>query len=106
MAVVLGFTLLILVALTRVVWVNLLIALALMVLLAPAISIMQRNAIHMSPLIVMIGIVVAFEYAGIIGEIVAVPVTASGWVLFNYVYAKIRRNPWPPAAELEDSNAA
>ncbi len=42
-AVLLGLALLIIAGLTRTVWVNLLIALALMVLLAPAISVMQRK---------------------------------------------------------------
>jgi predicted PurR-regulated permease PerM len=54
------------------------------------------GAMSVSPIAVLLGILIGFSAAGILGAIVAVPVVATGKVVFNYAQAKlVDRDPFP-----------
>jgi predicted PurR-regulated permease PerM len=54
------------------------------------------GAVQVSPLAILIGILIGFSTAGVLGAIIAVPVVASGRELFRYLMAKLAdRDPYP-----------
>ncbi len=54
------------------------------------------GAVAVSPLAILIGILVGFSAAGVVGAIVAVPVVATGREVFDYVRAKlVDEDPYP-----------
>jgi predicted PurR-regulated permease PerM len=58
------------------------------------------DAVELSPLIVMVGVVVGFAVGGILGGLVAAPVVASGREIIAYAYAKVMmQDPYPPHPE-------
>lgn len=62
-------------------------------LLAPRIL---GDALAVSPLAILIGILVGFSAAGVLGAIVAVPVVATGREIFLYVRSKlVEEDPYP-----------
>lgn len=57
------------------------------------------GAVDVSPLAILLGILVGFGAAGILGSIVAVPVVATGRELLRYVIAKLKdEEPFPGGA--------
>ena len=57
------------------------------------------GAVAVSPLAILLGILVGFSAAGILGAIVAVPVVATGRELLMYVQAKLKdEDPFPEGA--------
>jgi len=66
------------------------------------------GAVDVSPLAILIGILVGFAAAGVLGAIVAVPVVATGREVLQYVLAKLRDEdpfpdgPPPPRTSLAD----
>ena len=57
------------------------------------------DAVAVSPLAILIGILVGFSGAGVLGAVVAVPVVATGREIFLYVRAKlVEENPYPDGA--------
>ncbi len=59
------------------------------------------GAMSVSPLAILLGILVGFSAAGVLGAIIAVPVVASGREIFGYVRAKlVDEDPFPHGAPL------
>lgn len=59
------------------------------------------DAMAVSPLAILIGILVGFSGAGILGAVVAVPVVATGREIFLYVRSKlVEEEPYPDAPPL------
>lgn len=57
------------------------------------------GAVAVSPLAILIGILIGFSAAGVLGAIVAVPVVATGRELLRYVIAKLKdEEPFPEGA--------
>jgi predicted PurR-regulated permease PerM len=55
------------------------------------------DALDFPPVVVMVGVLVGFSVAGILGSLLAVPFMATGRELVAYAYAKIlTRDPFPP----------
>lgn len=55
------------------------------------------DALDFPPVLVMIGVLVGFAVAGILGSLLAVPFMATGRELVAYAYAKVlMRDPFPP----------
>jgi predicted PurR-regulated permease PerM len=55
------------------------------------------EALDFPPVLVMIGVLVGFSFAGILGSLLAVPFMATGRELVAYAYAKVlQRDPFPP----------
>ncbi len=55
------------------------------------------DALDFPPVLVMIGVLVGFSFAGILGSLLAVPFMATGRELVAYAYAKVlMRDPFPP----------
>jgi predicted PurR-regulated permease PerM len=55
------------------------------------------EALDFPPVMVMVGVLVGFSVAGILGSLLAVPFMATGRELVAYAYAKIlMRDPFPP----------
>jgi len=55
------------------------------------------EAVNLHPLVVMLGVVVGANVAGILGALLAAPVIASGREIIRYLYAKILgEDPYPP----------
>jgi predicted PurR-regulated permease PerM len=62
------------------------------------------DAVNLHPLVVMIGVLVGANVAGILGALLAAPVIASGREIIRYLYLKVLgQEPFPP--EAEDSEA-
>ncbi|MFZ0546835.1 MAG: AI-2E family transporter [Candidatus Promineifilaceae bacterium] len=62
------------------------------------------DALDFPPVVVMVGVLVGFSVAGILGSLLAVPFMATGRELVAYAYAKVlMRDPFPPpdAAQAE-----
>ena len=58
------------------------------------------DAVELSPLIVMIGVVVGFSVYGILGALIAAPVVATAREIVFYAYAKVLlQDPYPPEDE-------
>lgn len=58
------------------------------------------EAVELSPLTVIVGVVVGFGVGGILGALVAAPVIATGREIVRYAYAKIlMQDPYPPEEE-------
>lgn len=58
------------------------------------------EALDFPPVLVMIGVLVGFSFAGILGSLLAVPFMATGRELVAYAYAKVLlRDPFPPPHE-------
>jgi predicted PurR-regulated permease PerM len=59
------------------------------------------DAVGLSPLVVMTGVLVGTVAAGILGALLATPVIATGYEILRYVYAKMNdADPFPPSATL------
>ena len=57
------------------------------------------DAVGLSPLVVMTGVLVGTVVAGILGALLATPVIATGYEILRYVYAKMNdADPFPPAS--------
>jgi len=57
------------------------------------------DAVGLSPLVVMTGVLVGTVAAGILGALLATPVIATGYEILRYVYAKMNdADPFPPAS--------
>jgi predicted PurR-regulated permease PerM len=55
------------------------------------------DALDFPPVVVMIGVLIGFSVAGILGSLLAVPFMATGRELVAYAYAKVlMRDPFPP----------
>lgn len=55
------------------------------------------DAVGLSPLVVMTGVLVGTVAAGILGALLATPVIATGYEILRYVYAKMNdADPFPP----------
>jgi hypothetical protein len=55
------------------------------------------DALDYPPVLVMIGVLVGFSVAGILGALLAVPFMATGRELVAYAYSKVlMRDPFPP----------
>lgn len=55
------------------------------------------DALDFPPVLVMIGVLIGFSVAGILGSLLAVPFMATGRELVAYAYAKVLlRDPFPP----------
>jgi predicted PurR-regulated permease PerM len=56
------------------------------------------HSVKLPPIVVLISITAAFQVAGIIGAILAVPVVANVKIALSYVWAKIQsQDPFPPS---------
>jgi predicted PurR-regulated permease PerM len=61
------------------------------------------DALDFPPVLVMIGVLVGFSVAGILGSLLAVPFMATGRELVAYAYAKVlMRDPFPPPDVAEE----
>jgi hypothetical protein len=55
------------------------------------------EALDFPPVVVMVGVLIGFSIAGILGSLLAVPFMATGRELIAYAYAKVLlRDPFPP----------
>lgn len=62
------------------------------------------DALDFPPVVVVIGVLVGFSVAGILGSLLAIPFMATGRELVAYAYAKIlMRDPFPPPDAQEES---
>jgi predicted PurR-regulated permease PerM len=53
------------------------------------------HSVTLPPLVVLISITAAYQVAGILGAILAVPIVANLRIVLSYVWAKIHmRDPW------------
>jgi hypothetical protein len=58
------------------------------------------EAVDLHPFVVLIGVVIGANVAGILGALLAAPVIASGREIISYLYAKILgQDPFPPEDE-------
>jgi predicted PurR-regulated permease PerM len=59
------------------------------------------GAVDLHPLIVMVGVLVGANVAGIIGALLAAPIIATGREIIRYLYRKILGvSPFPPEPEI------
>jgi len=59
------------------------------------------DAVELSPLVIMVGVVVGFSVGGILGALIAAPVMATGREVVAYAYAKVlMQDPYPPEEEV------
>jgi hypothetical protein len=57
------------------------------------------EAVELSPLVVMVGVLVGASTAGILGALLATPVIATGREIISYLYRKMQGiDPFPPQA--------
>ncbi len=55
------------------------------------------DALDFPPVLVMVGVLIGFSFAGILGSLLAVPFMATGREIVAYAYAKVlQRDPFPP----------
>jgi len=60
------------------------------------------SAVNLRPAVVMIGLMVGLQVAGLLGSLLAVPIIATAREVVRYLYAKlIDRDPWPDEDDLE-----
>jgi predicted PurR-regulated permease PerM len=58
------------------------------------------DAVDLHPLVVLIGVIVGANFAGILGALLAAPVIASGREIIRYLYLKmLGQDPYPPGFE-------
>jgi len=61
------------------------------------------EAVDLHPFVVLIGVVIGANVAGILGALLAAPVIASGREIVSYLYAKILgEDPFPPESEMSE----
>jgi predicted PurR-regulated permease PerM len=64
------------------------------------------HSVRIPPLVVLISITAAYQVAGILGAILAVPVVATAKIVLSYVWAKIQvREPFPDLQTAPDLDA-
>lgn len=63
------------------------------------------DAVNLHPLVVMIGVLVGANVAGILGALLAAPVIASGREIIRYLYLKVLgQEPFPPETEASEAD--
>lgn len=66
-------------------------------LIAPRV---MGSAVNLRPAVVMLGLIIGLQVAGLIGSLLAVPVIATGREVVRYAYLKlIDRDPWEPVGD-------